>query len=147
MKNILVCVLWMMAGFAAFPLMALTPLLPEGKKVKEPAKKWPKIECISNWGTITQHGDEVFFAGHPEWTAVGHFRNDGKLFLMWTFNEDGRKAPGLYVVPELRVKFPQLQTTTVADGQWGYADETAYDEKGELTGRVQDDHIYKEAVP
>lgn len=109
---------------------------PDRKPLESPKAKVPDLRGTSNWGEITQGGAEgckLFLCGDPEWTAAGHVRADGTVYLLWVLTCDGQRAPSVY-------RF-NAETQTWG-GSWGWESETELDAEGELTGNIEDDEIF-----
>ena len=65
---------------------------------------------------------------------LGHFRDDGKVYLLWT-DWDGSVAHGLYTVNDKN----ELQ------GHWAYATRCSYDEAaGVLVGSFGNEHLRRQ---
>lgn len=111
----------------------LTPPNLEKKKQQKPPA-CPDVAMESNWGTVTQNGKDVMISGHPQWSAQCHFRDDGKVFVLWTFNSDGREAPGLYEVKMHEGK-------AFLEGRWGYEGDVEFDLEGGIVGTHYYDSI------
>lgn len=100
----------------------------------------PNLEAMlgdTNWGTVTQRGRDIEIADHPDWSAVGRIRDDGKVFLLWTDLRNGGACPSVYDVTEHGLQ-----------GLWGRGDEgAAIDATGNMTGPVRTDWVYKRPPP
>lgn len=117
--------------------------IPPDRKDPDPKKKKDEIPDLaktlngpvgsSNWGTV--HLDRatgyIKLTDHPRWTAEGRVTKDGKVSLMWTDTEDGRRAPGYYEWDGKELR-----------GVWNYGTLVEVQPDGTLKGDVQSDHIY-----
>lgn len=117
------------------PILLATPVLPPSPQ----KPKIPKVTMESNWGVVTQNDKRVFISGHEHWSAEGHFREDGKVYILWTENSNGREAPGLY-----EVKIDSKTKRVFLQGHWGYGDEVIlFPDKGPITGNFREDSIFE----
>ena len=91
-----------------------------------------RIDGPTNWGTVSWAGKRIAVEGHECWEAAGYVRDDGKVFLIWTFRSDGRPAPGLYEFKDGGL-----------NGEWGWATDVQIGEDGMLTGDLHTDRIYR----
>lgn len=87
----------------------------------------------TNWGEFTQTGRYFTLIGDPSWSASGHIRADGKLFVLWILNSDGHEAPSLYT----------LMPDGSLVGDWGWKEDCEILGNGKIVGDVRPDTIRK----
>lgn len=85
----------------------------------------PNIAGPSVYGFIAQEGRRVAIDGNATWFVEdGEIRKDGKLFVIWIFRSDGRRAPGLYDIHE----------DGSIKGFWAFGTNVTIGDDGEMIG-------------
>ncbi len=92
MRTILILALCLLCGSMVLgkPVRSI-PKAPEAKKATV-----PDLAGDTNWGTLTQDGKAFTINGNAMWRAVGHIREDGKVFVLWTDLTNDEPCPGVY---------------------------------------------------
>src|SRR5215475_8992565 len=119
---------------SVFYAVALSAVMGLGTVVGNPVRPGkpgvPDISGETNWGTVAQKGRQVTLLGHPNWSAAGQWRDDGKLYLVWVQLSTGQTAPALYEAKDGLVR-----------GRWGWSGAAWVGEDGELAGLHWADEI------
>lgn len=92
---------------------------PVRNQKKQPV--YPDVAWTTNYGTITQQGQNFYIGDSDTWVVIGQFRPDGKAWLYWDEREYGRSAIGVY---ELR--------DSQLFGWWGWTQDVEFGPDGEL---------------
>lgn len=90
----------------------------------------PKLFDRCQFGDVVQTGKAIEIRGEA-WSAIGQFRDDGRIFLLWTSPSTGEPCPGVYewIGGELV-------------GHWGTTDTAWLDKNGSLVGEVRAEKLY-----